>query len=102
MYFKKMAGGAGHIYDMIARMRSNNNLLNKPGYFKMREAYIKITKKEAINYRKASPEELRHIRMQLIKQRRLEFVRMVTVIALTVIISITLFVLATLHWRNLI
>ena len=97
-----MAGGAGHIYDMIARMRGNKNLLNKPSYFKMREAYLNTSKKESINYKKASPAELLHIRMKLMAQRRLEIVRVVTVIVLTVITSITLLALATLHWQKLI
>ncbi|MBL6447010.1 hypothetical protein JMN32_11865 [Fulvivirga sp. 29W222] len=89
-----MAGGAGHIYDMISRMRNNNNLLNKSGYFKMKEAYRKISKKENLVYRKASTKELLKIRGKVIEQRRNDTIKMILVACISVIVSAALLSLA--------
>ena len=77
-----MAGGAGHIYDMISRMRNNSNLLNKPGYFKMKEAYLKVSNKEKLVYHKASVEELQRIRSKVIAEKQAELIRASLIIAL--------------------
>lgn len=74
-----MAGGAGHIYDMISRMRNNSNLLSKPGYFKMKEAYLKVSNKEKLVYHKASVEELQRIRRKVIAEKQAELIRLMVV-----------------------
>ncbi|GAA0891278.1 hypothetical protein GCM10009122_09570 [Fulvivirga kasyanovii] len=85
-----MAGGAGHIYDMMARLRNNSNLLSKPGYFKMKEAYLKISKKENFIYRKASAAQLQHVRSKIIKERRAEVVRIIAVTIISIVVSAAL------------
>ncbi|UII33216.1 hypothetical protein LVD17_05185 [Fulvivirga ulvae] len=82
-----MAGGAGHIYDMMARLRNNGNLLSKPGYFKMKEIYLKVSKKEHLIYRKASAAQLQQVRSKIIKERRTEVVRIISVVIISIVVS---------------
>ena len=65
-----MSGGAGHIYDMIGRLKNNASLLKKPGYFKVKEELRRVTGKSVYRYKKATPEQLTEIRKKLIKQRK--------------------------------
>lgn len=85
-----MAGGAGHIYDMMARLRNNSNLLSKPGYFKMKEIYLKVSKKENLIYRKPSAIQLQQVRSKIIKERRAEVLKIISVTIISIIVSAAL------------
>lgn len=82
-----MSGGAGHIFDMINRLKGNANLLKKPGYFKTREELLKITGKTIYTYKSATPAQLKSIRRKLSKQQRLEFFKTIVFLIGALVIS---------------
>ncbi len=85
-----MAGGAGHIYDMIGRLKNNASILKKPGYFKTKEELLKISGKTVYEYRQATPEQLIQIRKQLILQRKKRLFKSILGIAIAVPIALIL------------
>lgn len=75
-----MSGGAGHIYDIIGRLKNNASILKGRGYFKTKEELLKVSGKTIYEYKKASPEQLKAIRIKLINQRRVAFIKSVTLL----------------------
>lgn len=85
-----MAGGAGHIYDMIGRLKNNASILKKPGYFKTKEELLKISGKTVYEYKQATPEQLIQIRKQLILQRKKRLVKTILGVAIAVPVALIL------------
>lgn len=80
-----MSGGAGHIYDMIGRLKNNASILKGRGYFKTKEELLKVSGKTIYEFKQATPEQLKAIRIKLINQRRLAFIKSITVLKLSLI-----------------
>lgn len=66
-----MTGGAGHIADMIGKIRMNESALRRKRWFKeARREYVRAAKQQKLDYKKASPEELERVRMQVLLNRK--------------------------------
>ncbi|MEQ8242558.1 hypothetical protein [Fulvivirga sp.] len=94
-----MSGGAGHIYDMIGRIRGNSNLLSKKPYrVKVKEAYRKTFIKLDLKYKTASKQQLQEVRQLVKTQYRKEIIRLrfVWIFTFLAVISIVFIVALTL------
>lgn len=84
-----MTGAAGHISDMIARIRMNESAIRRKRYFKeARAEYIRAAKQKHMDYHKATPEQLEAIRELVILNRRKDQIGFIIAIGLSIIISI--------------
>ncbi len=83
-----MTGGAGHILDMMARLRMNNSTIRKKRPFKhARKEYILAAKQKHIDYHRATPQQLEEIRMQVLINRDKSRLQMAVSFVLTIILS---------------
>ena len=82
-----LGGGAGHIFDMIARIRENASLLKKSRYFKTKRQYLKVTYGQKISFRETKKEELEAIRQKIKKERKLEIVKDIIAWTITLILT---------------
>lgn len=86
-----MSGGAGHIYDMIGRIRGNSSLLSKKPYrVKVKEAYQKTFVKLDLKYKTASKQQLHEVRELAKRQYRKEIIRLRFVWIFTLLAILTL------------
>ncbi|MEP2770645.1 MAG: hypothetical protein ABJH05_00765 [Fulvivirga sp.] len=92
-----MSGGAGHIYDMIGRLKGNASLLKKSGYFKTKEELLKISGKTVYEYKQATPEQLHEIRKQLILSRKKRFITSIVSLCSAFIVA-TAIILLLINW----
>lgn len=84
-----MTGAAGHISDMIARIRMNESAIRRKRYFKeARAEYIRAEKQKHMDYHKATPEQLEAIRRLVILNRRKDRIGFVIALGLSLILSI--------------
>ncbi|TVQ11798.1 MAG: hypothetical protein EA361_12145 [Bacteroidetes bacterium] len=66
-----MTGGAGHIADMIGKIRMNESAIRRKRWFKQaRIEYINAAWQQKLDYTKATPAELERIRVQVILNRK--------------------------------
>lgn len=86
-----MSGGAGHIADMIARIRENEEMRKSRKYRKAKQNYHKILHKTDVNYHDATPEELEKLRKKIKKQHIIDDWKIVLKLFLSLIITITIF-----------
>jgi hypothetical protein len=75
-----LGGGAGHIADMISRMKQNQNLLKRKRYFKNQLEYRRALNRKKLKYNEASKEELRELREELIHSRKKHYRTSITFI----------------------
>jgi hypothetical protein len=86
-----MTGAAGHISDMIARIRMNESAIRRKRYFKeARAEYIRAAKQKHLDYDKATPEQLETIRQLVIENRRKDRIGLVIAMGLSVVLSIVI------------
>jgi hypothetical protein len=86
-----MTGAAGHISDMIARIRMNESAIRRKRYFKeARAEYIRAAKQKHLDYHKATPEQLETIRQLVIENRRKDRIGLVIAMGLSVVLSIVI------------
>jgi hypothetical protein len=64
--------GAGHIADMISRMKANKAMLTKSRYFKVKRRFETVLEKYNLNYRETSPKAIAIIKEELRVQKRKE------------------------------
>ncbi len=96
-----MSGGAGHIYDMIGRIRGNSNLLSKKPYrVKVKEAYRKTFIKLDLKYKTASKRQLQEVRQLVKSQYRKEIIRLRFVWIFTFLALLTLIFFVALILLN--
>jgi len=77
-----LGGGAGHIMDMIGRIKTNEALRKRKSYYKTVQDYLRVTGGKRLSFRRATPKELAAIRQQIRKKRKRE-TRM-TILALAI------------------
>jgi hypothetical protein len=88
----KRAFGGGFGNGMLSTFIQNNSMLNSRGYFEMRKEFLKVSKKNAIvDPLKATPEQLRLIRKQIIFNKRIDVFRKVRAAAITIAITLLFF-----------
>lgn len=91
-----MAGGT-HVFDMIKRLRDNENL-RKKNYFKTRDTYHRTAESINVELVTATKEEQEKIRTKIIEDQNAETKR--TIKLLLVSIALILLVLLSLYYRN--
>ncbi len=85
-------GGAGHMLQMVQQLRANRALLGKRKSFKdLREDYLKYAKRIHIDYKKASPEQLKLVRAQIKMHKEKELFKLLVAGAITGTIILGLF-----------
>ncbi len=80
---KNMSGGGGFIFDMIARIRENEESRKSSHLKREHNSMQKILHKTAIKYEELSEEELEKIRLQIKKQHKVENRMMVLKLIIT-------------------
>ena len=84
-----MTGAAGHIADMIARIRMNESAIRRKRYFKeARAEYIRAAKQKNLDYYRATPEQIETIRQLVIDNRRKDRIRLIIAVGLTFLLSV--------------
>ena len=76
-----MAGGT-HVFDMIKRLRENENLRRK-SYFKTKNTYAKHSASFNVDYKSATPEQRLEIRNRVREERKREIRRSVIVLVIS-------------------
>ena len=85
-----LGGGAGHIADMIARMRANKALQNRRKFRKKSKLNTPSKNQTKLKFKKISSVELNHFREKYEKQKRRG---VLTFILLSVVFILTVFTL---------
>lgn len=94
-----MAGGT-HVFDMIKRLKENENLKNK-NYFKIRNTYKRVTALHLTDYKTASKEQRASIRKAIIAERKKENTKSILALTLSVIITAVLIItILTIRLRH--
>jgi hypothetical protein len=70
---------AGHVLDMIVRMRNNRNLINKSRHFKYKKEYKRHLELSREKLKEITTEERLRIKKLILKQRKREFYIKLTV-----------------------
>ena len=87
-----MAGGT-HVFDMIKRLRENDNLRKKNYFKKSRETYSRTSKAINLDYKTATEKERLEIRNQIIKIRKRETSKSIFIFIASVIVTGLLIIL---------
>lgn len=90
-----MSGGAGHLLEMIQRLRNNDRLRKHARYFDINEAFNDSHHRTKATYKTATPEELEKIRKRAIAQRKKEARKTAIVVAISIPIALLIFFLIT-------
>ena len=92
-----MAGGT-HVFDMIKRLRNNEDL-RRNNYFKVKRLYRRTLEENAIDYRSASAEELaklrRDVREARIREGRNQAIALAFSVGIVLILLFALFIWIT-------
>ncbi|MBD79016.1 MAG: hypothetical protein CL840_08865 [Crocinitomicaceae bacterium] len=62
--------GEGSAFNMISVLKNNKALLRNKNFFLLRSEYLKAAEKRNIDLQKASPEELKKVRNELIEYNK--------------------------------
>lgn len=92
-----MAGGT-HVFDMIKRLKENENLKNK-NHFKIRNTYKRVTALYLTDCKTASKEQRASIRNAIIAERKKENTKSILALTLSVLITAVL-IITILATRN--
>jgi hypothetical protein len=79
--------GAGHIADMISRLKNNENLRKKVSYFRVKHLYHAAAIKRSFRFKKASEEELEAIRQMSKIERNKDVLKTAGAIFITGVIA---------------
>ena len=93
-----MAGGAGagHIFDMIARLKANKSLLKRKRYFQTKAIYLKASGGKKISFRECPPEVLEKIRKDFKKEAKKRTLK--TIFSLSTAVLITIGIIWLIKW----
>lgn len=72
-----MGGGAGHVFDMIARIKANEALRKKKSYFRTKQEFSKAMMSKRLVYERCSEADLAEIRQKIIADRKRELTRVI-------------------------
>jgi hypothetical protein len=82
----------GHIADMVGKMKANAALLKKhQPYFKRKHDFLRVYKREAIDHKKATKEQLAKLKTILRKERRKEVKNAIKALFVSLVILLILF-----------
>jgi hypothetical protein len=86
-----MAGGT-HVFDMIKRLKENENL-KKKNYFKIKETYTKASRSINVDYKNASQAERAEIREKVIVERKAEAKKSLMILMLSILVTAVIILL---------
>ncbi len=80
---------AGHVFDMISRLKDNRNLISSRhfNYKKQYRTHLELSKEKL---KKITPEERLRIKALIIKQRKKQFVRKIISLFIALLITVAL------------
>ena len=84
-----MAGGT-HAFDMIKRLKGNEDLRKRRNYFKAKERYQIIEKHLLIDYKTASHEQRQLLRREVVRRRRQERMSAITTFLILTIVALVI------------
>ena len=88
-----MAGGT-HVFDMIKRLKENENLKKKNYFKKTKELYKRTSRSINVDYRTATTiEELHEIRSKILAERKHEIRKSLMVLIFSILVTVTLILL---------
>lgn len=85
-----MAGGT-HVFDMIKRLRDNENL-RKKSYFKVKDTYHRTAISNNIEFRTATKEERESIRAKVIEEQKADARRAIQLLMISILLTAILVV----------
>lgn len=88
--------GAGHILDMINRMKANRDLVLRNNYFKTKNMYLKASNGKPLVYSKGSEKEMAAFRIIYARQKRIQFLK--KIVSFILAIAITLVIASSIIW----
>ena len=86
------------MFDMIKRLRENDNLRKKDYFKKSRESYRRTSKAINIDYRTATEHERQQIRNAVIKDRNRDAHKSILILVASVIVTGLLILLILSFW----
>lgn len=88
-YFRFMFSAAGHLQDMVNRIKANRALMNnRKSIYKPIKTYLKSNKRKRVILKKATPEQLKQARLKALKLNQAEVSHWVRSILVGVVIAI--------------
>ena len=97
-----MGGGAGHVFDMIARIKANEALRKKKSYFRTKQEFSKAMMSKRLIYEHCSEADLAEIREKIIADRKQEATKVIVSILIAVAILLTLIIAVKASYNALI
>ncbi len=99
-----LGGGAGHIADMMARLKNNRSMLKNKRFFKNRKTAEDIDfskhKEQKPYYGKATKQQLQKIRDELNDDQRQALGKKIMILFLSVIITIIIILLIVVYLED--
>lgn len=89
-----MAGGT-HAFDMIKRLRDNDNL-RKKNYFKTKDTYQRTASSLSLDYKTSTEEEREILRAKIIEEQARETRRKIVMLIISTALAVAL--IAILIW----
>jgi len=87
--------GEGFVFDMIANLKRNNSYLGRKSYFETKIDYKKAAVKQHIDDpKKATPQQLRAIRENVVKNRKKDTIKRISIFVVSLIITVLVLVFA--------
>lgn len=81
--------GSYYLLDMINKLKYNESLLRKKNLFKdNKEAYIKVSNRDAAFFKTATKEQLAEIRAKVIAERKREIRKRILILIISIPIAI--------------
>ena len=99
-----LGGGAGHIADMVSRLKNNRSMLKNKRFFKNRKTVEDIDfskhKEQKLNYGKASKQQLQQISEEVNSDQRKAFGKKIMIFFLSLIITVAIILLIVVYLED--
>ncbi len=92
-------GGAGHIADMIARIKANRELLKKRGYYKTMSTYKLSKKKTALRLKHVAPQNRKKMKKEIAQYVSDNRNKLILTMVIAIIIFVCLSILLYYFWK---
>lgn len=81
-----MAGGT-HVFDMIKRLKDNENLRKKNYFKKTKTKYTRTLKSMDLDYKTATKEERQEIKNKIIQEQSRETIKMILILIVSILVT---------------
>lgn len=93
-----MAGGT-HGFDMIKKLRENENLRKRRNYFKAKERYQLIERDLKIDYKTANSDQRQLLRRELVKRQQHERIAAIITLFVLGVVAIMIIIIVWMYFR---